>query len=47
MHGRFSRPTYPGETLTISMWLEGPTARFRTANQRGDTVLDHGVFRFL
>ena len=46
MHGRFSRPTYPGESLTVSLWVDGSTARFRTENQRGQTVLDHGTFRF-
>ncbi len=46
MHGRFSRPTYPGESLTISMWVDDLTARFRTVSQTGATVLDHGVFRF-
>ena len=46
MRGRFSRPTYPGETLTVSMWVEGSKARFRTVGQSGDTVLDHGEFTF-
>jgi acyl dehydratase len=46
MRGRFSRPTYPGDTLTVSMWVEGATARFRTETQRGETVLDAGVFEF-
>jgi acyl dehydratase len=43
MHGRFSRPTYPGDTLTVSMWVDGPVATFRTENQRGEVILDHGV----
>ena len=46
MGGRFSRPTYPGDTLTISMWIEGPTARFRTANQNGEVVIDMGTCTF-
>jgi len=46
MRGRFSRPAYPGDTLTVSMWVEGATARFRTETQRGETVLDAGVFEF-
>ncbi len=46
MRGRFSRPTYPGDTLTVSMWVEGETARFRTETQRGEVVLDAGVFEF-
>ncbi|HXW34692.1 MAG TPA: MaoC/PaaZ C-terminal domain-containing protein [Acidimicrobiales bacterium] len=41
--GRFSKPTYPGDTLTISMWVEGQDVRFRTQNQRGETVIDSGT----
>jgi acyl dehydratase len=46
MHGRFSRPTYPGDTLTVSMWVDGPVASFRTENQRGEVIIDQGVLRF-
>jgi len=46
MYGRFSRPTLPGDTLTISMWSEGDAVRFRTDNQRGETVIDAGTFEF-
>jgi acyl dehydratase len=46
MHGRFSRPTYPGDTLTVSMWVDGPVAAFRTENQRSEVILDHGVLHF-
>jgi acyl dehydratase len=46
VQSRFSRPTYPGDTLTVSLWVDGSTARFRTENQRGETVLDRGTFRF-
>jgi len=46
MAGRFSRPTIPGDTLTVSMWVEGPEAAFRTENQRGETVIDGGRFVF-
>ncbi len=44
MAGRFSRPTYPGDTLTISMWADGDGVSFRTDNQRGETVIDAGRF---
>ena len=47
MHGRFSRPTLPGDTLTVSMWVDGTTVRFRTANQRGEMVIDGGTFTFV
>ncbi len=43
MEGRFSRPTFPGDTLTVSIWIDGSTARFRTANQDGDVVIDMGT----
>ena len=46
MHARFSRPTFPGDTLTISMWVDGGQASFRTENQRGETVIDGGRFVF-
>jgi acyl dehydratase len=44
MAGRFSRPTYPGDTLTISIWNDADGVRFRTDNQRGETVIDAGRF---
>jgi acyl dehydratase len=46
MHARFSRPTFPGDTLTVSMWIDGNEAAFRTENQRGETVIDGGRFVF-
>jgi acyl dehydratase len=46
IYGRFSRPTYPGDVLTISMWVDGSSARFRTENQNGETVIDAGKFTF-
>jgi len=46
MYGRFSRPTYPGDTLTISIWVDGSTARFRADNQLGKTVMDAGACEF-
>jgi acyl dehydratase len=49
MRARFSRPTMPGDALTISVWDvsdESPGAyRFRTENQRGEVVIDAGLFR--
>jgi acyl dehydratase len=46
MAARFSRPTFPGDTLTVSMWVDGREASFRTENQRGETVIDGGRFVF-
>jgi acyl dehydratase len=49
MRARFSKPTMPGDTLTISVWDVGGQApgayRFRTETQRGETVIDAGLFR--
>jgi acyl dehydratase len=44
MEGRFSRPVMPGDTLTVSLWLDddGDAATFRTATQDGTVVLDGG-----
>jgi acyl dehydratase len=49
MRARFSKPTLPGDTLTVSVWDIGDTAagayRFRTETQRGETVIDAGLLR--
>ena len=44
MAGRFTRPTFPGDTLTVSIWADDDGVRFRTDNQRGETVIDGGRF---
>jgi acyl dehydratase len=48
MRARFSRPTMPGDTLTVSVWDIGDQApgafRFRTETQKGETVIDGGLF---
>jgi acyl dehydratase len=46
MRGRFSRPVLPGDALTISMWVDGKTCLFRTANQAGVVVIDQGTMTF-
>ena len=46
MEGRFSRPVYPGDELTVSMWVDGGDAVFRTETQRGEVVIDGGRCRF-
>lgn len=44
MDGRFSRPAYPGDTLTTEIWLESETAAlFRTVDSNGGIVLDRGT----
>ncbi len=46
MDGRFSKPVYPGDDLTISMWLDGNDCTFQTKNQNGEIVLDQGKMSF-
>jgi acyl dehydratase len=46
MEGRFSKPVFPGETLTVRMWVDGDSALFQTVNPAGDVVLDQGRFKF-
>jgi acyl dehydratase len=46
MHGRFTKPAWPGDTLKVNMWIDGNEAMFRTETQRGDVVLDQGLFTF-
>ena len=46
MDARFSKPVFPGDTLTVSMWVDGNEAIFRTETQRGDVVIDQGKLTF-
>ena len=49
MRARFSRPTLPGDALTISVWDIGDRAsgafRFRTETQKGEVVIDAGLLQ--
>lgn len=46
MEGRFSRPVYPGDTLSVKMWLDGTEAIFLTERDGGEVVVDQGRFTF-
>jgi acyl dehydratase len=46
MEGRFSKPVYPGDVLTVNMWIDGGEAIFRTETQNGDVVFDQGRATF-
>jgi acyl dehydratase len=46
MDGRFSKPVYPGDSLTVAMWVDGQECTFQTRNQDGDIVLDQGRMTF-
>ncbi len=45
MDGRFSKPVFPGEALTVSVWVDGKECTFQTRNPAGDVVLDQGKMR--
>jgi len=47
MEARFSKPVLPGDTLTVSIWVDGGEASFQTSTQRGDVVIDQGRFTFV
>jgi acyl dehydratase len=44
MSGRFSRPVWPGESLTVSVWRQdgSDTAFFQTTKDDGTVVIDRG-----
>jgi len=44
MEGRFSSPVFPGEALTVSMWVDGEGAFFKTSGSDGRIVFDSGRF---
>lgn len=46
MEGRFSKPVMPGDTLTVSMWVDGSEAIFQTKTQDGTVVIDNGRLVF-
>ena len=46
MNARFSKPVIAGDALTVSIWVDGDNAIFRTTNQLGDIVLDQGTCTF-
>jgi acyl dehydratase len=42
MSGRFTSPVFPGESLTVSIWVDGSDVLFRTAKDDGTVVIDRG-----
>ena len=46
MEARFSKPVFPGDTLTVSMWVDRASAVFRTERTGGEVVLDEGHCTF-
>jgi acyl dehydratase len=47
MDARFSKPVYPGDTLTVKMWNDGDgRAIFQSVTQEGTVVIDGGIFTY-
>ncbi len=46
MDGRFSSPVFPGEALTVNVWVDGNEAVFQTTGDDGRVVLDAGKCEF-
>ncbi|HLJ08528.1 MAG TPA: MaoC family dehydratase, partial [Acidimicrobiia bacterium] len=46
MEGRFSKPVFPGESLTVRMWVDGGRATFTTESSSGQIVIDRGACEF-
>jgi acyl dehydratase len=46
MAGRFAKPVYDGDELTIKIWVDGNEAQFVTETQRGELAISHGHCRF-
>jgi acyl dehydratase len=47
MDARFSKVVYPGDRLTVSMWVSAGEAIFVTRNQDGEVVIDQGLCTFI
>lgn len=45
MSGRFSRPVFPGQDLTISIWQQDDRVLFHTVTGEGEVVIDRGTMR--
>jgi acyl dehydratase len=46
MTARFAKPGYPGDTLTTEIWVEREQAHFETRSQRGEALVERGIFTF-
>lgn len=46
MEGRFSKPVFPGDSLTVRMWVDGDSAVFVTESGEGQVVIDQGHVTF-
>lgn len=47
MEARFAKPVFPGQALTVQMWVDGDAALFQTVDDAGDVVISQGRCTFL
>ena len=45
MSARFITPVFPGDRLDVKIWKRENGGLFRTESQRGDVVIDFGLFK--
>jgi len=43
MSGRFTKTIFPGQSITVSIWIDGANVRFRTVDDSGAVVIDRGT----
>lgn len=46
VEGRFSSPVFPGEDLTVRMWVDGNQSVYQTQGSDGRVVIDAGACTF-
>jgi acyl dehydratase len=46
LSGRFSKPTYPGDTVAVEAWSTDGVAEFVVKNQSGEVLFSNGKFRY-
>ena len=46
MSGRFSRPVFPGDTITLFIWVDGEEALWMAERAPGEAAIDQGRFAF-
>ena len=46
LEARFARPAYPGDALVTKIWCGDERAFFETENERGESLVERGVFEF-
>ena len=47
IEARFSSPVFPGEALTIEIWVDGGSVIYRTLGEEGRVVIDSGAAEIL